>query len=133
MAMQELTEEAAHGIDVVGLVSKEPTWKELIIELVDKNKLNPWEIDIVQIVDNYMDAVRGMKSWSQTDYKERVKIFRKAAELFSTHKFRVAAILSIENGKTRYESIGEVDEAIDFLNYYCTGCGACLPVYVYDT
>ncbi|MCL5786732.1 MAG: segregation/condensation protein A [Candidatus Marsarchaeota archaeon] len=62
MAMQELTEEAAHGIDVVGLVSKEPTWKELIIELVDKNKLNPWEIDIVQIVDNYMDAVRGMKS-----------------------------------------------------------------------
>ena len=62
MAMQELIEETANGIDVVGLVSKEPTWKELIIELVDKNKLNPWEIDIVQIVDNYMDAVRGMKS-----------------------------------------------------------------------
>ncbi len=62
MAMQELIEETANGIDVVGLVSKEPTWKELIVELVDKNKLNPWEIDIVQIVDNYMDAVRGMKS-----------------------------------------------------------------------
>ncbi len=60
--MQELVEEAANGIDVVSLVSKEPTWKELIVELVDKNKLNPWDIDIVQIVDNYMDAVRGMKS-----------------------------------------------------------------------
>jgi 1-pyrroline-5-carboxylate dehydrogenase len=30
----------------------------------------------------------------------------------------VAAILSIENGKTRYESVGEVDEAIDFLRFY---------------
>lgn len=60
--MQELVEETAHGIDVVGLVSKEPTWKELIIELVDKNKLNPWDMDIVQIVDDYMDAIRGMKS-----------------------------------------------------------------------
>ncbi len=65
-----------------------------------------------------MAAAEAFKGWSQTDYKERVKIFRKAAELFSKYKFRVAAILSIENGKTRYESIGEVDEAIDFLNYY---------------
>ncbi|MDE1825749.1 MAG: aldehyde dehydrogenase family protein [Candidatus Micrarchaeota archaeon] len=56
--------------------------------------------------------------WSQTDYKERIGIFRQAAAIFSRDKFTVAAILSIENGKTRYESIGEVDEAIDFLNYY---------------
>ena len=30
----------------------------------------------------------------------------------------MAAILSYENGKSRYESIGEVDEAIDFMRYY---------------
>ncbi len=63
-------------------------------------------------------AADAFKDWSQTDYRERVRIFRKAAELFSKNKFRVSAILSIENGKTRYESVGEVDEAIDFLNYY---------------
>ncbi len=63
-------------------------------------------------------ASEAFASWSQTDYRDRISIFRKAAELFSKNKFRVAAILSIENGKTRYESIGEVDEAIDFLNYY---------------
>lgn len=63
-------------------------------------------------------AAEAFKSWSQTGYKERTRVFRKAADLFSKYKFRVAAILSIENGKTRYESIGEVDEAIDFLNYY---------------
>lgn len=57
-------------------------------------------------------------SWRDTDYRDRVKIMRKAADLFSKNKFEVSAILSIENGKTRYESVGEVDEAIDFLNYY---------------
>ena len=56
--------------------------------------------------------------WSQTDYSKRIAIFRKAAEIFRERKFLIAAIMSLENGKTRYESVGEVDEAIDFLNYY---------------
>jgi len=68
-----------------------------------------------QAIDAASSAFEG---WSQTNYKERVKIFREAAKIFSREKFTLAAILSIENGKTRYESIGEVDEAIDFLNYY---------------
>jgi 1-pyrroline-5-carboxylate dehydrogenase len=58
--------------------------------------------------------------WSATDYTERIAIFRKAAKLISRDKFVIAAALSIENGKTRYESIGEVDEAIDFINYYAS-------------
>ncbi len=57
-------------------------------------------------------------SWSSTGYKEKAKIMRNAADIFAREKFTIAAILSIENGKTRYESIGEVDEAIDFLRYY---------------
>lgn len=64
-------------------------------------------------------AVSAFKEWSLTDYRERAGIFRKAAQLLSQRKFDIAAILSIENGKTRYESVGEVDEAIDFMNYYC--------------
>ncbi len=63
-------------------------------------------------------ATAAFQSWGKTDYKERVKIMVRAAELFRKHKFTVAAVLSIENGKTRYESVGEVDEAIDFLHYY---------------
>ncbi len=59
-------------------------------------------------------------AWAGTGYRERIKILRKAAGLFSRDKFAVAAVLSIENGKTRYESVGEVDEAIDFLNYYAS-------------
>ncbi|MGB9732736.1 MAG: aldehyde dehydrogenase family protein [Candidatus Micrarchaeia archaeon] len=63
-------------------------------------------------------ALRAFEEWRKKSYKERVAIFRKAADIFAREKFNVAAILSIENGKTRYESVGEVDEAIDFLRYY---------------
>lgn len=63
-------------------------------------------------------AQAAFAEWSQADYTSRVAIFRKAADLLSERKFEIAAILSYENGKTRYESIGEVDEAIDFMRYY---------------
>ncbi len=63
-------------------------------------------------------ALSAFDSWSSLKYTKRVEIFRNAASLFRKEKFEVAAILSIENGKSRYESVGEVDEAIDFLNYY---------------
>ncbi len=63
-------------------------------------------------------AALAFESWKTVGYKERVRIFRNAADIFSREKFKVAAILSIENGKSRYESVGEVDEAIDFLRYY---------------
>jgi 1-pyrroline-5-carboxylate dehydrogenase len=63
-------------------------------------------------------ALAAFGEWSRTDYKERVKVMLSAAELFRKRKFDIAAALSIENGKTRHESVGEVDEAIDFLCYY---------------
>ncbi len=63
-------------------------------------------------------ASAAFDAWSGRNYKERVAIMRKAADIFARDKFIVAAILSLENGKTRYESVGEVDEAIDFLRYY---------------
>lgn len=64
------------------------------------------------------EAKKAFVSWSETDYKSRLAIFRKAVEKFRERKFELAAILSYENGKSRYESVGEVDEAIDFINYY---------------
>lgn len=40
---------------------KNMMWKELLIELVDSNKLNPWDIDIAVITDKYVQAIRKMK------------------------------------------------------------------------
>lgn len=57
-------------------------------------------------------------SWSQTPYKHRVGLFSQIADDFSAQKFRLAAIVSMENGKNRLEAMGEVDETIDFLRFY---------------
>jgi 1-pyrroline-5-carboxylate dehydrogenase len=64
------------------------------------------------------NAQKAFGPWSKTKYIEKVSIFRNAASILSKRKFQIAAILSYENGKSRYESIGEVDEAIDFMKYY---------------
>ena len=63
-------------------------------------------------------AKAALPEWSKTPYRERAAVLRKAAEILSARKFTIAAELSYENGKSRYESVGEVDEGIDFLRYY---------------
>ncbi|HXG07718.1 MAG TPA: aldehyde dehydrogenase family protein, partial [Nitrososphaera sp.] len=64
------------------------------------------------------EAKKAFGSWSRTSYKERVQICRSAADIIVQRKFELAAWISYENGKNRYEAIADVDEAIDFLRYY---------------
>lgn len=37
------------------------TWRELLIELVSSNKLDPWDVDIQKVVDEYLGVVKKMK------------------------------------------------------------------------
>lgn len=64
-------------------------------------------------------ASRAFKHWSKTSYQSRIKIVRRAADIMVERKFELAAWMSFENGKNRFEAIGDVDEAIDLLRYYC--------------
>jgi 1-pyrroline-5-carboxylate dehydrogenase len=63
-------------------------------------------------------AKKAFGSWGRTGFQERVRICLAAADIMSQHKFELAAWISYENGKNRYEAIADVDEAIDFLRYY---------------
>lgn len=63
-------------------------------------------------------AKRAFSSWGRTDYRERTRTCRAAADIMSQRKFELAAWVSFENGKNRYEAIADVDEAIDFVRYY---------------
>ncbi len=47
-------------LDLANLV-REATWKDVLMELVKKEKLDPWNIDIVEIIDKYVSAVKGLK------------------------------------------------------------------------
>jgi 1-pyrroline-5-carboxylate dehydrogenase len=64
------------------------------------------------------EAKNAFESWGRTDYHERVRICLSAADIMSQRKFELAAWVSYENGKNRYEAVADVDEAIDFLRYY---------------
>jgi 1-pyrroline-5-carboxylate dehydrogenase len=63
-------------------------------------------------------AVIAFEKWSMMDYRKRVKLFRKIGAIMKRRKFELAAWLTFENGKNRYESIADIDEAIDFIMFY---------------
>ena len=68
--------------------------------------------------DAISSAKNAFEEWSDTPYQKRIKIFRDCADVFSSRKFFLAAMMTFENGKNRIESIGDVDETIDFLRFY---------------
>jgi len=72
--------------------------------------------------DDVKNAISGAKNafekWCNTPYQKRSEIFRECADAFSNRKFFLAAIMTFENGKNRIESMGDVDETIDFMRFY---------------
>jgi 1-pyrroline-5-carboxylate dehydrogenase len=66
-----------------------------------------------------VDAARsGFPSWSATEWTERADIIDRVAESFEKDRFLLAALITYESGKNRFEAIAEVGEAIDMLRYY---------------
>ena len=63
-------------------------------------------------------AKNAFEEWSDFPFQKRVEIFRECADYFSSKKFFLAAIMTFENGKNRFEAMGDVDEAIDFMRFY---------------
>lgn len=63
-------------------------------------------------------AKEAFERWGRIDYRERVHVCRVAADIMAQRNFELAAWVSYENGKNRYEAIADIDEAIDFLRYY---------------
>ncbi|AOL17128.1 1-pyrroline-5-carboxylate dehydrogenase [Sulfolobus sp. A20] len=71
-----------------------------------------------EIKDSVEVAKKAFEEWQYVDWHERVELSYKAAELMKRQKFELAAIITYENGKNRFESVAEVDEAIDYFMYY---------------
>ncbi len=43
------------------MLIEEPTWKDILVNLIRKNELDPWNIDIEEIVDKYIEEIGRMK------------------------------------------------------------------------
>jgi 1-pyrroline-5-carboxylate dehydrogenase len=71
-------------------------------------------------IDDAVKAARAAApAWSGTPWRERVAILRRAADLISERSNELAALMTIEVGKNRLESLGDVEEAADLIRYYC--------------
>jgi 1-pyrroline-5-carboxylate dehydrogenase len=63
-------------------------------------------------------AVAAQKEWARRPWQERLAIMRKAAQLIRERKFDLAAVMSLEVGKSRLESMGDAEESADLIDYY---------------
>lgn len=90
-----------------------PSDQELVVGLFQRS--TPEEVG--RAVDSARDA---FEEWSREDWTRRVALFERAAALLRRQKFYLAAALTLDNGKDRQEAVGDVDEAIDFIEYYCS-------------
>ncbi|GAB7095388.1 L-glutamate gamma-semialdehyde dehydrogenase [Halolamina litorea] len=70
-------------------------------------------------VEAAVDAASAAQpDWEAMEPEERTEFFTDAADLLRERKYEFAAALSLENGKNRTEAMADVDEAIDFLDFY---------------
>lgn len=64
-------------------------------------------------------ARRAFPVWSKMRWQERVTLMRKAAALVDQRTYEIAAAMSMEVGKNRMESLGDVAETADLIRYAC--------------
>ena len=71
-------------------------------------------------VDRAVAAARAAQpAWLHRGWRDRVTTLRKAAGLIRDRKFKLAAIMSLEVGKSRLEAMGDAEESADLIDYYC--------------
>lgn len=71
-------------------------------------------------VDRAVRAARAaQRDWGRRPWRERVDLLRRAATLIRERKYDLAALMSLEVGKSRLESMGDTEESADLIDYYC--------------
>ncbi len=82
--------------------------------------LGRFAVATVEHVDRAVAAAHAAQlAWARRDWRERVTTLRRAAALIRERKFELAAIMSLEVGKSRLESMGDAEESADLIDYYC--------------
>ncbi|MBO6825036.1 MAG: bifunctional proline dehydrogenase/L-glutamate gamma-semialdehyde dehydrogenase PutA [Sneathiella sp.] len=66
----------------------------------------------------YDVAKVGLTSWMEASPSARAEILRKIADLYEENSTELMAILAREAGKTPWDAINEVREAVDFCRFY---------------
>lgn len=92
----------------------------------DRSPVNTdWVLGVFQkgTEEDAWDALRAARRafpvWSRMKWQDRVALVRKAADLIDERLFEMGAVMALEVGKNRMESLGDVAETADLLRYAC--------------
>ncbi len=66
----------------------------------------------------FVFSKKAQAKWAATPWQERVAITLKAADIIRDRRMRIAALMTLEVGKNRMESLGDAEESADLLSYY---------------
>lgn len=73
-----------------------------------------------QDVDAAVRAARvAWPAWSRTPWPRRVDILLRAAGIIEASAFHLAAVAVLETGKPRLDALGEVQQSVDLIRWYC--------------
>ncbi|MGK2907570.1 MAG: aldehyde dehydrogenase family protein, partial [Desulfuromonadales bacterium] len=64
-------------------------------------------------------AQAALPQWSALAWQERVEMLRRFAREIAERKYDLAMAALFEVGKSRLEAVGEAEEAVDLVDYYC--------------
>jgi len=65
------------------------------------------------------EARAALPAWAAKGWRGRTEVLKAGARALAERKYEVAIACLIEVGKSRLEAVGEVEEAIDLIEYYC--------------
>lgn len=63
-------------------------------------------------------ARRAFPAWSAMPLKERIRLLRRVADIVESRLYDLSALSSLEVGKNRIESVGEVQAVVDLIHFY---------------
>jgi 1-pyrroline-5-carboxylate dehydrogenase len=63
-------------------------------------------------------AKKGFAAWAALSWRSHVDTMRRAAEAIRRRRYELAAVMSLEVGKSRMESLGDAEESADLIDYY---------------
>ena len=70
--------------------------------------------------DALVAARKAFPIWSHMKWQDRVTLVRKAALMMDERLFEIGAVMALEVGKNRMESLGDVAETADLLRFACS-------------
>jgi len=112
------------GTTISGFVSGKPRTDGPLFTLVSPgdNALTLCRVHAASagdVADAVSAAAAAAPGWARTPWQQRVAVLRAAADLISERSNELAALMSLEVGKSRLEALGDVEEAADLIRYYC--------------